>query len=584
MQKEINTYILDLKRHKVKIMDNSVTIKDGKIQLQQIPCTCKGQFQNAAKLILNKPTQEIVVYNNCARTLMSAFSRQLRAIPPHDKDKMKEYHMWCDKHFYDYIQPIIANFEYKFGDWFNHLGTRNKQDEIIPYITEQNLTESEYKYVKNLVNSKNKPRRLNNLTYDLFCKREKQPIEDKMPKNRAISACPSNVKYVMGPVIWALEKLFKQNYHGYGQHDKVKNKQSNNWEEIAQLYEDRYARGLQYTGDADGSAWDTTQTIEMRYLVNKLYTWLVENDKIKHVDPNIFLEVATSRFKYLEAALYTNGGKHIYATAKVDATVFSGNPDTTFGNTLTMASVNHYTLHKAGYDIDSYEIDNKGDDCAQYLPYIKDNLKSTYEATWKGLGLMLKYHNVGSYEDITFCSTNVIPYKLNNKQKFKIVRQVNRMNPLSHYSQKALHYSAADLKQYYIDQATALEKWAHGIPYYSNYIVAYKQAANEIQTKQKPNLKTGRSKIVLPAYIKQNDLYEKYMVYGRDYAEGAVLRIDSRTTPPQDYIYKYLLEKHNMTKHDIKMNTRWLLTYKDYDRHDYIARTTPLLQYTQQQD
>lgn len=342
MQKEIDTYVLDLEKHKVRIIQPSVTIVNNKIQLKYINCTCRAQRQAAAKLILPKPNQPVVVYNNCARTLMAAFSRQIRKVPAHDPQIMSNYHKWCDQHFEQNILPLLTDFEYNFGDWFNHLTTYNKQREIVDYITHEIIDEESYKLIKNTFGNidHTKTKKLQYLTYELFCKREKQLIDDKMPKNRAISACPPNVKFVMGPVVWKLEQVFKQRYHGYGQHDKVNNKQANNWEEVAELYERRHKDGLIYTGDADGSAWDTTQTVEMRYLVNKIYKWLAQNGKIHHVDPTVFEHVATARHRKLVAYLY-NPGKTIYAEATVDQTVFSGNPDTTFGNTVTMASVNH---------------------------------------------------------------------------------------------------------------------------------------------------------------------------------------------------------------------------------------------------
>lgn len=585
MQNEINTYVLDLEKHKVKILQPSITIVDKRIQLKYIACTCRGSRQAAAKLILPKPNQPVVVYNNCAKTLMAAFSRQIRKVPPHQQQEMERYHKWCDAHFEQNILPILAKFEYNFGDWFNHLTTYNKQREIVDYITQDTIDKDSYDLIK--ANFKNinstRTKKLQYLTYELFCKREKQIIEDKMPKNRAISACPPNVKFVMGPVIWQLEKMFKQQYHGYGQHDRVNNRQANNWEEVAELYERRYRDGLIYTGDADGSAWDTTQTTEMRYLVNKVYKWLAQNGKIHHVDPTVFEYVATAKHRKLVAYLY-NPGKVIYAEATVDQTVFSGNPDTTFGNTLTMASVNHYTLQTAGYYPHEYEIDNKGDDCAQYLSSIKPGLGEHYNKIWTGLGLMLKYHNIGSYHDITFCSTNVIPYKKNNAQKFRIVRQVNRMNPLSHYSQKALSYTPAELKQYLTDQAIAMQNWANGLPFYSTYINTYKIAAESIKC-NKPTLpKIGKKKITLPNYLKSDRRYDHYIHYGRDYAEAIVTRTDNREPPDAKYVYKFLLEKYNMSQYDIRQNEIWMYTEKSYDRNDYIPRTKPPLVDTTQQD
>lgn len=416
MQKELDTYEIH-DGHEILQLNDQLCNVTKDTRLSDIPCTCRGIGQPVARKLIHTAhnTKHITVYNNCARTLFAAMSRQMRKTPEPSQNYIVEYHKFCDYIFDKFYLPLLINFDYNVEQWFNHLTTYNKQLEILPFM----------------LGLSNDDKSLSNLAYTIFCKKEKQIIDGKMPKNRAISACPPSMKYVMGPVIWALEALCK-NVPGYK--INYQGQPGTNWNEIEDIYEQRYDDGYTYTVDVDGSAWDTCMKHHMKYLPYKIYKWLADNNKIKHVNPQIFERVSCARYRTLHAKVYVDGHTYNLMKVRLDETMMSGSPDTTWANTVAMSSVTKFTMHKAGYQENHYVHDTAGDDSATFLRYKNPHLEDIYIETWAGLGLIPKYIKYGTYNDITFCSTSVIPYDVGTKTKFKIVRQLDRMSPLDRKS------------------------------------------------------------------------------------------------------------------------------------------------------
>jgi hypothetical protein len=558
MQNELDTYETHDK-HVIIPLSDQICHVDLNTRLLDIPCTCKGIGQPVAKKIIHTAhnTKHITVYNNCARTLFAAMFRQMRKTPTPNQIYVDEYHKYCDYIFDKYYLPLLINFDYNVEQWFNHLSTYNKQLEVLPFILGMN----------------NDDKTLSNLIYTLFCKREKQIMNGKMPKNRAISACPPSMKFVMGPVIWALEALCK-NIPGYK--INYQGQSGANWHEIEDIYEQRYKDGFLYTVDVDGSAWDTCMKHHMKYLPYKIFKWLADNNKIKHVNPQVFINVACAQFRTLQAKVYIDGHTYNLMKVRLDETMMSGSPDTTWTNTVAMSSVTKFTMYKAGYAENQYVHDTSGDDSATFLRYKNPHLEDIYNDVWAGLGLIPKYIKYGTYSDITFCSTSVIPYEIGSSMKFKIVRQLDRMSPLAHWSEVALGYSKPQMKTYYRDLATSMTNWCNDMPMYENYTMAYKLQHNLITTKYAPTT-TGRSKITIPEpdIGRIATISHEMLQYGYDFSHGYNLRKSSHY-PNRNQVYDWLLEKHQITKSDIEEHKRDILHVHIYDPLSETLDPSPL--------
>ena len=271
MQNELDKFNIDLKH--VQYMQD-IGLNDykefEKLQLLDVPCTCKGELQFAAKKILPTAdnTHKIIVFNNCARTLKAAARRQMREQPLYCKNMMNgcdgtqlrtkrnmmTFEEFVNEVFEKEIIPILDKFDYNVNEWMNHL-TAKKQEEVLPYhlgapIKPDWMTE-----------------------YSTFCKREKQiqDSQDKMPKNRAI-ACPHNSKkYVCGPVIWALESFFAKSFKGYCG--------GKNWNELEDLFTQYYHEGFVHTLQGDGSAFDSTQTANLKHIDRLIANYLIKTNK-----------------------------------------------------------------------------------------------------------------------------------------------------------------------------------------------------------------------------------------------------------------------------------------------------------------
>lgn len=568
-----------------------------KLQLLDVPCTCKGELQFAAKKILPTAdnTNKIVVFNNCARTLKAAARRQMREQPLYCKNMMNgcdgtqlrtkrnmmTFEEFVNEVFEKEIIPILDKFDYNVNEWMNHL-TAKKQEEVLPYhlgapIKPDWMTE-----------------------YSMFCKREKQiqETQDKMPKNRAI-ACPHNSKkYVCGPVIWALESFFAKSFKGYCG--------GKNWNELEDLFTQYYHEGFVHTLQGDGSAFDSTQTANLKHIDRLIANYLIKINKIKHIDVSLYEKAMNAIYKTIELKIMSSSKVTRLGKIGLSGTVFSGDPDTTFGNTLRMSLYIRYTMYLAGYQENQFRLICKGDDFVVFVSYLIQQvpwenykgfgstkykidindphyaIKTAFYQVWhpaddktqqeehKGLGMVLKFLKVGDYEDIDFCSTHVIHMNKNTgKDTFKIVRQVNRMSPLNHWCCKALGYSKHQMKQYYIDLALSMRSWANNMPLYKDYIYALEEHAKMIKPLGKDKTPKAKSRMYfdvnpeihgpLRGYIDTS----KYDKYDNDFVYTYIDRVSSRT-PTEQETHDFLLNKYGISKLDINKfgehlsNTLWL--------------------------
>lgn len=524
--------------------------------LIDVECTCKGEEVAGCKSILpvSDNTPKVIVYNSCKRTLFASMKRQLRRTPLPHPDVVPLLHQFMDEYFSKYVEPHLRDFDYSYSEWYNSMPV-HKQDAIDRVDTRNyaNLVKNEY---------------------GLFCKREKQEMGGK---NRAISNISQESKYVMGPVVWALESIAAEHFPGYCG--------PLNWQQQEEFYNSCFDQGYQYVVQGDGSAFDLSQANDCKYIDRLIYNYLADNGKIHHVPSEVFKTVATATHRTLKATYVVNGRIKTLGKARVEGTVFSGSSDTTFGNTLRMAIYNMFTMHMAGLKYkEDYVLKSKGDDFfvlsrvnldwnkayyKYWIPAIKDPNNYAYEP--KGIGQILKFLVVGDYSSLDFCSTTVCPYICpdTRKQKFKILRKPDRLNHLSHYSRQALSMSNAELKQYYLDLALSFESYAKGLPLYQNYADAYRFYASKIQGASKP-YKQGK-----PSRKKEHDghrlthsndplLKLKNSGYNHDFKQALVTRVSSSAVP-HEYVYRHLLYRYNITRLDIQCHSLRLLQQSPYD-------------------
>lgn len=535
-------------RKDFKVLNNDYNYTLG-TNVKDVLCTCTRK--PIAKYILppTENSQHVISYPDCARVLYTAFMRQLRSSENKiSKNLLSRYHTFCDRFFDEKIEQLLTDFTYDVEAWMNHIATLKKQNEVLIYYNN---------YKKGLLDHHSYAAGYN-YAYTMFAKKEKQIVPGKKPKCRAISAAPPFVKWVMGPVVQKLEKIFHGAVDGYKMSHN--GKPCKTWNDIEDMYEDNYRMGLNTIIDIDGSAWDSTQHYGMKYLTNKIYKYLYDHNKIKHIDSELFYKVAIQRKRKLTAKCYVNGKTKVIFSALIDSTTFSGSPDTTFMNTVSNLSLNHFIFAEYGISPDKYRLSTAGDDfnCCIAQEHNTKHLRTFIDSVWRGLGLLPKYVLHGDYSNITYCSTNVIPYKdADGNAKFKVVRQMDRMLPLATISEKALHYSSGRLKYHYQELINGLNTWAIGMPFYADFIKAYQKQHDSILTPYQFD-PPGRAKMTFQAA-------EQYDEYNHRTMDN--VRVSNRT-PPAHYVYDFLREKHGLLKDNIEQISKTLTSQVLYSPYE----------------
>lgn len=527
-------------------------------RIEEIPCTCRGEEQDALHQLLptGANTPEIICYNSCDRTLFAAFKRQMMRVYEPDPQIVEDFQKYTTDYFDKYVEPVLRSFDYSYSQWFNRL-PRNKQDAMVQ--AESEIAEKGYPEL---------------CEYGLFCKREKQEAGGK---NRAIANIEPAIKYIMGPVCWALEDCADKYFPGYC------GKKS--WDDLENLFQQYYAEGFTYVLQGDGSAFDTCQHYELKLIDRLIYQYLARNHKIWHVNPEDFERLACSEYRELNAKTFGAGGVRRLGSATIRGTVFSGASDTTLMNTLRMALYNLYTLERLGlkYGVD-FKLLAKGDDFIIFSRVPKLNgcdFESLYLRTWrpkpkhmvtnfddnKGtLGMILKFLNVGDYDTIDFCSVTCIPYA--NHTKFKLARKPNRMDPLAHYSRATLKLQGKPglIKQYLLDQAMALEISHGSMPFYREYAKAYRVTAARIKAEPQRSA-SGRPRLQRDndghKYLELHEHFEfaerEFYDYGHEYIEGLKFRFSTHDEVTDDEVYEHLLKHFSISPVDVQYHYDFLV-------------------------
>lgn len=416
---------------------HTVTFGKYSADVKGIVCTCRGEDQVAAYKLYDVVGRSAIVWNNCARTLYACMVRHLGAVPLPDPE--------CVKKFQQYAESVLKtieldDFDYSYSQWYNHL-TRKQQMEMDVVVQDIEAIQA-------------KP-----CVYDMFCKREVQLYKgNDLPKTRAIAGPSPGDKYVLGPVCWALEDIMAKQLPGYcgGQ----------NWNDMELDIMKYYHDGYQILVQGDGSGFDRTQSHELKFVDRYIYTKIANS--VYHIDKEIFKVKSMARYRKLRGnIIMKNEGIKRVMTATVDATVTSGNPDTTLMNTTRMALYVGFMIKEAGIDA---KWKCKGDDFVIFTRNIRDaeKLKPIFAKYWAGknehlnkpygLGLVLKFLKIGDFTTFDFCSTHLKCDFIN--EIFKISRQWDRIIEQGAYSCKMLKMSTYEKSEHVQSMIDCIKAWS----------------------------------------------------------------------------------------------------------------------------
>jgi hypothetical protein len=451
-------------------------------------CDCNRYKKIAYERILgnkyNLQQNDSICWGNCVHTLFGAAKRQLKRTAEPDPKIAEEFVnfgiQWIEK----CCGEELDNFGYSYTQWLNHL-SKPKQDRMI--LTEKVLKGDTFGMDPTLV------RKIQSEVYEAICKVEVQ-AEDGKP--RMVCSIPDKVKFVMGPVCWALEEIFSKKLKGY-----CGNKNLSQMEDMINNY---ITLGFTKVVEGDGSAFDNSQDYLLKGIDRYVYNRII--NKIHHVKKELFRDISQRPYKVMDINYIDHLRKKTKTimTYAVLGTVFSGDADTTLMNTTRMALYNIFVNHKAGlvYDQD-YVVYSKGDDfTVMYKPYIKNEMieklyynyfltkpKNEYELndTRKyGIGQICKFLEIGGVDNIHFCSLRSW-IKNDITGHIALTRDPKKLYTLAKYSRKIKTLKGPAYAQYLIDQAIALEVAYKGIDIFEVMAKIYRRAALQYITKYNPN-------------------------------------------------------------------------------------------------
>lgn len=465
--------ILDLKDKELIDLAGPNLEKFDDIDCKNVSCTCKNKPAYERLFGETSSEPEVILYNNCKRTIFAAAKRQMKSAPCPDAAVVEDFLTFAKKKIDELIGSDLDDFGYSFNQWMNHLPL-DKQKRMLAvheYIFGTDPTKPHY-------NGTIDPARFH---YEGICKVELQPIDGKP---RMVCSIPDLMKYIMGPVCWKLEEICQDKIPVYCG--------GMNLTEMSDKINHYIDDGFEIVAEGDGSAFDNTQHYALKALDRYIYNRIA--DKVHHVPRKLFEYAANQPYKVMDIALVQDCKKINILTYAILGTVFSGDCDTTLMNTLRMGFYNWYTNEKAGLKINQdFVAFAKGDDFT-VMYHIKHHALDVYNTVYKplwlgkhsgcgidnrvyGLGQILKFIETGPPTIIKFCSLRAW-YTDEASGHIYLTRDVNKFMYLSKYSRKVLHMSCNDAAAYCLSQAEALEVSYPGIEYCIKMAKCYRLAAN----------------------------------------------------------------------------------------------------------
>lgn len=546
--------LLDLEQQPIKLKDT----------YEKYECTCDKQLTKGKRMYKLLQVQNMSlpkIYHACWKNNMSAMLRMLVQCPKPEEKITTLFAAWFERIFDVEIKPLLKNFTYCQLAWFNHL-PKKKQQEVYPYFKE--LIPHDYVPI-----TMEEIREYN--TYTNFVKSEKQ--FGATAKTRCICSPCAAYKFIMGPVTYALEQIFKNNFVGY--------KVPKTWSGMEEKLDEFEAEGLTATVQLDGKSFDMTQNIYLKEIVDhKIYDYISEY--VHHVPIDVFRAVSTVRTRKVIPTCVTGDTVTQFGYVKLEGQVFSGSMDTTLMNTIRMSCFVRFCQYLAknatmvngevrlvsDFDISfdsEFKTWVKGDDTTVFTTpenaiLLEQAISWVFatEAQWlekqdivHGLGLISKFVKIGTIIDFDFCSTMAI----RTQHGYKILRKLENIVNKEHLSVKV---GQMDMDSYNNDLITSAKCW---LGKEQNILSQYFELVHPFTIGAKPINKYGAAKDYIPTEFKYEDAYidwdykiqeERYSErsFTTDELEASILeQVDCDTLIPYIEEIKMRLLENNINYH-----------------------------------
>jgi len=270
----------------------------------------------------------------------------------------------------------------------------------------------------------------------------KTETQEEDEKVRQIGAPSADHKFVIGPVMKFLqEALSTLKYWGVGKSFRQKQMQYNVW------------KGLGFSGSftLDISGLDQSHNPIVKYLWNKIVTWLVKSGLIHHVAPATFEKYAGKNTTIGKFSINGRKEGEVIELIAIELweKMMSGQGYTTILNTLLMCSILSFIEYRSKLIMDGTVA---GDDASIVSGENRDKIIACFAEVFsskadmdnpRGLGLMLKYLRVGELVDATPCSTELFDCP---RCGIKMVRMLEKVIYNTPYSMKAMNCSIKQRK------------------------------------------------------------------------------------------------------------------------------------------
>lgn len=486
---------------------------------------------------------DIYYYENCKANLFAATKRQATAVCLPDHTMMDRLKIFMEDVVLPEWDELLYDFDYSYAVWYNHL-TADQQ------ISMDNISDKD----------------LNVRYAKMFCKGEKQPFVDDIPKNRAISALCDEHKYVMGPVVYALESYFKA-WKGYAG--------GCNWEDLGKSYTDWKSKGWTKTFQWDMSGMDRSVTQEIVEIIkHKLYNIVI--DKIKHVDVDTFKFHAMTNWTKLVTIFYKDGEKQDIGSLLLSGLVYSGSMDTTLFNTIVTIIVARFIFEcLLNLSADEYGLKAKGDDGQTALSPLHDTTmvanqfyKVFYSSKYTknyfaplymthGLGFTAKYLVVSDdLCDLDFCSTNT--YWCGVCNTYRLTRKIDRFIYLTPFTD-SIHNLKRDKQLSYLQNLhVANLAWMKKLPifsYLNDFIKTDNNTTYSLVGKRKKYMElTSDEQTWFDRYYGgSNDTHKLQQMFGKNVAYSAINNVSGHKDCCAVEYKKWLLVKMNLTDDSLRI-------------------------------
>jgi len=436
------------------------------IDCEDISCTCAGFHPYDFQLVYGQvPTDpDTLLYRSCKRTLFAAAKRQMKAAPHPDPKTAREFIIWAKAKIDEWMDPYLKYFKYSFDQWYNHLNSKKQRDmdKVRKYLYDKDGCEIEkgvyhYRGVQYLEKE---------LHYEGLTKKELQPMDGKP---RMVCSIPKLIKFVMGPITWALEEIFAKHFPVYCG--------GMNFTQMEDKINHYIDEGFTLVTEGDGSAFDNTQDDSLKTIDRYIYEKV--EPYVYHVPRDLFHFISHQHYKIMDIKHtdpYSKKKQTLFTYA-ILGTVFSGDCDTTLMNTIRMGLYNWFTNHKMHLEINEhYVCFSKGDDFTVMYNPVKlvdiEYAERGYRKYWLaknkpngdtkecddrvyGIGQILKFIEFGQSESLKFCSLRAW-IKNPKTNHIYLTRDPMRLFTQGKYSRKILNMKSAEKYIYLCQQAEAL--------------------------------------------------------------------------------------------------------------------------------